>query len=203
MSGVNFRPVYEDLFRRAASFKAPETAEKKVCAAAVISEAVEKAKGVRGDSLLNDPETAGMWNDVKAQLTVILVELIAKLCGLYGLRSRKNRECAISFVEAVLADTETLALLDGADRPLNADACSVLACALGRFCRDEFEAYAVARRKRQMDGRCGRGRIQCTPLPDPVFDPTLFRQRLQIGVGNEQDESECTLLQRRFGRVDK
>ena len=162
--------AYRDAFMAAQSIdreaRAAKMAEKKDRAAAIISDAIEQAKAVRGDSSLNDPESVGRWNDVKAQLTAVLVELVAKLCGLYGLRTGEIRESAVSFVEAALADTEALALLGGNDGAPDTDAYGILAGALGHFCRNNFEAYAIAR-------------IKLAPLPDPGFDPAFFKQYLQ------------------------
>ena len=146
--------------------RAAEVEAKKDRAAAIISEAIEQAKAVRGDSSLNEPEKAGLWNDVKTQLTAVLVELVAKLCGLYGLRTGEIRESAVSFAETVLSDPETLALLGGNDGSPGAEAYGVLTGALAHFCRNNFEAYAIAR-------------IKLTPLPDPGFDTALFKQYLQ------------------------
>lgn len=161
--------AYRDAFMAAQGIdreaRAAEVAEKKDRAEAIISAAIEQAKNVKGDSALNDPENAGEWNDVKAQLTAVLVELVAKLCGLYGLRTGEIRESAVSFVETVLSDAETLALLGDDDGSPDADSYGLLTGALGHFCRNNFEAYAVAR-------------IKLAPLPDPGFDPALFKQYL-------------------------
>ena len=165
--------AYRDAFMAAQSIdreaKAAQVAEKKERAATIISEAIEKAKAVKGDAKLTDKETddgSTPWNDVKAQLTAVLVELLAKLCSLYGLRSAEIRKSAVEFVENVLSDTGTLDLLrDGGE--LDGDSYGTLAGALGHFCRNNFEAYAVAR-------------IKCAPRPDLGFDLALFKRYLEI-----------------------
>ena len=147
--------------------KAAKVADKRVRADAIISEAIEKARAVKGDSELTDQDNGGaQWNDVKAQLTAVLVELLAKLCGLYGLRTGEIRKNTVEFVENVLSDAGSIDLLRDDDGVLGGDGYGTLAGALGHFCRNNFEAYAVAR-------------IRRTPLPGLGFDTAAFRQYLE------------------------
>ena len=148
--------------------KAAKVADKKERADAIIAGAIEKARAVTGDSKLTDDRENGgaQWNDVKASLTAVLVELLAKLCGLYGLRTGEIRKNAVEFVENVLSDAGAIDLVrdDGGD--LDGDSYGTLAGALGHFCRNNFEAYAVAR-------------IRRTPLPRLGFDAAAFRLYLE------------------------
>ena len=165
--------AYRDAFMAAQSIdreaKAAKVADKRERAAAIISEAVEKAKAVKGESRLGDEEDGGapaQWNDVKAQLSVVLVELLAKLSGLYGLHSRDIRESSVGFVETVLSDAEVLDAIRNDNGDLDGDSYGTLAGALGHFFRNNFEAYAVAR-------------IRLAPLPGLGFDIQLFRHHLE------------------------
>jgi predicted GTPase/uncharacterized protein (DUF697 family) len=163
--------AYRDAFMAAQEIdreaKVAKVADKKDRAVAIISEAIEKARALKGDFTRSELEKDNdAWNDVKARLTAVLVELLAKLCGLYGLRNRELRESAVAFVDAVLSDVATADMIRGDGDELNGASYGMLAGALGHFCRNNFEAYAVAR-------------IRCTPLPDPGFDPVLFRQYLE------------------------
>jgi predicted GTPase/uncharacterized protein (DUF697 family) len=163
--------AYRDAFMAAQSIdreaKAAGVAGKKGRANAIISEAIEQAKAVKGECNLGETdEASAQWNDVKAKLSVVLIELLAKLSGLYGLRSREIRESAVAFVETTLSDAETLDMVRNNDGELDGDSYGTLAGALGHFCRNNFEAYAVAR-------------IRCAPLPGLGFDLALFRQSLE------------------------
>ena len=165
--------AYRDAFMAAQSIdreaKAAKVADRKDRAVTFISEAVEKAKAVKGDAKLTDKESGDSsteWNDVKARLSVVLVELLAKLCGLYGLRTREIRESAVGFVENVLSDTEILDTIRNDDGELDGDSYGTLTGALGHYFRNNFEAYAVAR-------------IKCAPLPGLGFDLELFKQYLE------------------------
>ncbi len=165
--------AYRDAFMAAQDIdreaKAANVANKKERAVAIVSEAIEKAKAVKGESNLNEQEKDGasaQWNDVKAELSVVLVELLAKLSGLYGLRSREIRESAVGFAETVLSDAEVLDAIRDEDGDLDGKSYGMLAGALGHFCRNNFEAYAVAR-------------IKCAPLPGLGFELGLFKQYLE------------------------
>ena len=165
--------AYRDAFMAAQNIdreaKAARVSDKRERANAIIAEAIEQAKAVKGESGLADKETddsSAEWNDVKAKLSVVLIELLAKLTGLYGLHSREIRESSVAFVEDVLSDAETLDMLRGNDGELDGDSHGLLAGALGHFCRNNFEAYAVAR-------------IRCTPLPGLGLNLALFRQYLE------------------------
>ena len=165
--------AYRDAFMAAQSIdreaKAAKVADKRDRAVAIISEAIEKARDVKGDSSLTDQDSGSdstQWNDVKAQLTAVLVELLAKLCGLYGLHSRDIRGTAVGFAETVLADAETLDMIRDDDGDLCGNSYGMLAGAIGHFFRNNFEAYAVAR-------------IKCAPLPGLGFDLHLFKQYLE------------------------
>lgn len=165
--------AYRDAFMAAQSIdreaKAARVADKKDRAAAIVSEAIKNAKAVKGEAKLSDKESgdgSAQWNDVKAKLSVVLVELLAKLSGLYGLHSREIREDAVAFVETVLSDAGVLDAVRNDDGELDGDSYGTLAGAFGHFCRNNFEAYAVARIKR-------------SPLPGLGFDLDLFRQYLE------------------------
>jgi predicted GTPase/uncharacterized protein (DUF697 family) len=165
--------AYRDAFMAAQSIdreaKAARVADKKDRAAAIVSEAIKNAKAVKGEAKLSDKESgdgSAQWNDVKAKLSVVLVELLAKLSGLYGLHSREIREDAVAFVETVLSDAGVLDAVRNDDGELDGDSYGTLAGALGHFCRNNFEAYAIARIKR-------------SPLPGLGFDLDLFRQYLE------------------------
>lgn len=165
--------AYRDAFMAAQGInreaKAAKVADRKDRADAIISEAIEKAKAVKGESRLADQDAGdatAQWNDVKAKLSLVLVELLAKLSALYGLHSREIREDAVDFAEAVLSDAEILdAARDNRGDP-GADGYGTLAGALGHFCRNNFEAYAVAR-------------IRRAPLPGLGFELPLFEQYLE------------------------
>lgn len=165
--------AYRDAFMAAQSIdreaKAAKVADKKDRAIAIVSEAIEKAKAVKGEAKLTDKESgdgSAQWNDVKAKLSVVLVELLAKLSGLYGLHSKEIKEDAVAFAETVLSDAEVLDAVRNDDGELDGDSYGTLAGALGHFCRNNFEAYAIAR-------------IKCSPLPGLGFDPELFKQYLE------------------------
>lgn len=165
--------AYRDAFMAAQSIdreaKAARVADKKDRAVAIISEAIEKAKAVKGESKLTDKESGDastQWNDVKAKLSVVLVELLAKLSGLYGLHSREIKEDAVAFVETVLSDAEVLDAVRNDDGELDGDSYGTLTGALGHYFRNNFEAYAIAR-------------IKCAPLPGLGFDSDLFKQYLE------------------------
>ena len=167
--------AYRDAFMAAQCIdreaKAARVADKKDQAVAIISEAIEKAKAVKGESKLGEQESkeaaaaTAQWNDVKAKLSVVLVELFAKLSGLYGLHSREIRESSVAFVETVLSDTGILDMVRD-DGELGPDSYGTIAGALGHFFRNNFEAYAVAR-------------IKCAPLPGLGFELPLFKQYLE------------------------
>ena len=165
--------AYRDAFMAAQSIdreaKAARVADKKDRAVAIVSEAIEKAKAVKGESKLTDKESgdgSSQWNDVKAKLSVVLVELLAKLSVLYGLYGREIKENAVAFVESVLSDPEAVEAVRNDDGELDGNSYGTLAGALGHFCRNNFEAYAVAR-------------IRCAPLPGLGFDLELFKQYLE------------------------
>jgi len=165
--------AYRDAFMAAQSIdreaKAARVADKKDRAIAIVSAAIEKAKAVKGEAKLTDKESgdgSALWNDVKAKLSVVLVELLAKLSGLYGLQSRKIREDAVNFVESVLSNAEVLDAIRNNDGELDSNSYGTLTGALGHFCRNNFEAYAIAR-------------IKCSPLPGLGFDLELFKQYLE------------------------
>lgn len=165
--------AYRDAFMAAQSIdreaKAARVADKKDRAIAIVSEAIEKAKAVKGEAKLTDKDSgdgSAQWNDVKAKLSVVLVELLAKLSGLYGLHSREIKEDAVAFVESVLSDAEVLDAVRNDDGELDGDSYGTLAGALGHFCRNNFEAYVIAR-------------IKCSPLPGLGFDLELFKQYLE------------------------
>ena len=162
--------AYRDAFMAAQDIdreaKAAKVADKKDRAVEIISEAIAKAGAVKGDAKLTDPEGGTQWNDVKAQLTAVLVELLARLSGLYGLHSREIRESAVGFVEDVLSDAEVLDMIRDDDGDLGKDGYALLAGAVGHFFRNNFEAYAVARIKR-------------APLPALGFELPLFKQHLE------------------------
>ena len=165
--------AYRDAFMAAQSIdreaKAAKVADKKDRAIAIVSEAIEKAKAVKGEAILTDKESgdgSAQWNDVKAKLSVVLVELLAKLSGLYGLHSREIKEDAVAFVETVLSDAEVLDAVRNDDGELDGDSYGTLTGALGHYFRNNFEAYAIAR-------------IKCAPLPGLGFDSDLFKQYLE------------------------
>ena len=165
--------AYRDAFMAAQSIdreaKAARVADKKERAIAIISEAIEKAKAVKGESKLTDRESgdsSAQWNDVKAKLSVVLVELLAQLSGLYGLHSREIKEDAVAFVESVLSDAEVLDVVRNDDGELDGDSYGMLAGAFGHYFRNNFEAYAIAR-------------IRCAPLPGLGFELGLFKQYLE------------------------
>ncbi len=163
--------AYRDAFMAAQGIdreaKAARVADKKDRAVEIVADAVEKAKAVKGKAKLNGGEQRdAQWNDVKAQLSVVLVELLAKLSSLYGLHGREIRESAVNFVETVLSDTEVLNAIRDDDGDLGSDSYGTLAGALGHFFRNNFEAYAVAR-------------IRRAPLPGLGFDLDLFKQYLE------------------------
>ncbi len=165
--------AYRDAFMAAQSIdreaKAARVADKKDRAIAIVSEAIEKAKAVKGEAKLTDKESgdgSAQWNDVKAKLSVVLVELLAKLSGLYDLHSREIKEDAVAFVETVLSDADVLDAVRNDDAEPDDDSYGTLAGALGHFCRNNFEAYAIAR-------------IKCSPLPGLGFDLELFKQYLE------------------------
>jgi predicted GTPase/uncharacterized protein (DUF697 family) len=173
LSNAMLPAAYRDAFMAAQSIdreaKAAKVAEKRDRADAIISEAVEKAKSVKGESKLGDGENgdaASQWNDVKAQLSVVLVELLAKLSGLYGIHGREIRESSVGFVENVLSDAEVLDTIRDDDGDLDGDSYGMLAGALGHFFRNNFEAYAVAR-------------IRLAPLPGLGFELPLFKRHLK------------------------
>ena len=166
--------AYRDAFMAAQSIdreaKAARVADKKDRAEAIVSEAIEKAKAVKGGSLLNEQangDASVQWNDVKAKLSVVLIELLAKISSLYGLHGRVIRESTVGFVESVLSDAEILDAIRDDDGDLGADSYGLLAGALGHFFRNNVEAYAIAR-------------IRCAPLPGLGFDMELFKQYLEI-----------------------
>ena len=164
--------------------KAAGVADKKERAIAIVSEAIDKAKAVKGEAKLTDTESGGasaQWNDVKAKLSVVLVELLAKLSGLYGLYGREIKENAVAFVESVLSDPEAVEAVRNDDGELDGNSYGTLTGALGHFCRNNFEAYAVAR-------------IRRTPLPGLGFDPALFKQYLAAykeGMGAKPNILVC------------
>ena len=165
--------AYRDAFMAAQSIdreaKAARVADKKDRAVAIVSEAIEKAKVVKGESKLTDKESgdsSAQWNDVKAKLSVVLVELLAKLSVLYGLYGREIKEDAVAFVESVLSDAEVPDAVRDDDGELDGNSYGTLAGALGHFCRNNFEAYAIAR-------------IKCAPLPGLGFELPLFKQYLE------------------------
>jgi len=165
--------AYRDAFMAAQSIdreaKAARVADKKDRAAAIVSEAVGKAKAVKGESKLSDKESGDastQWNDVKAKLSVVLVELLARLSGLYGLRSREIRDSAVSFADSVLSDADVLEAIRNDGAELDGDSYGTLAGALGHYFRNNFEAYAIAR-------------IKCAPLPGLGFELGLFKQYLK------------------------
>lgn len=162
--------AYRDAFMAAQSIdrgaKAARVADKKERAIAIVAEAIEKAKAVKGEAKLTDKESgdgSAQWNDVKAKLSVVLVELLAKLSGLYGLHNRAIKEDAVAFVEIVLSDAKVLDAIRNDDGELDGNSYGTLAGALGHFCRNNFEAYTIAR-------------IKCSPLPGLGFDLELFKQ---------------------------
>lgn len=163
--------AYRDAFMAAQSIdreaKAARVADKKDRAVAIVSEAIKNAKAVKGEAKLTDQENDDtQWNDVKAKLSVVLIELLAKLSGLYGLHNREIRESAVDFVEAVLSDTEVLDAVRSDGGELDDDSYGTLAGALGHYFRNNFEAYAIAR-------------IKCSPLPGLGFDLAIFKQYLE------------------------
>lgn len=165
--------AYRDAFMAAQNIdreaKAAKVADKKDRAIAIVSAAIEKAKAVKGEARLDDKESGDdsvQWNDVNAQLSVVLVELLAKLSSLYGLHRKEIREDAVRFVEWTLDDTKVFDAIRNDNGELDGDSYGTLAGALGHFCRNNFESYAVAR-------------IKCAPLPGLGFDSDLFKQYLE------------------------
>ncbi len=162
--------AYRDAFMAAQSIdreaKAARVADKKERAIAIVSEAIQKAKAVKGEAKLTDQENDDtQWNDVKAKLSVVLIELLAKLSGLYNLRGRDVRESAVGFVENVLSDADVLDAVCNDKGKFDGDCYGTLTGALGHYSRNNFEAYAIAR-------------IKCSPLPGLGFDLQLFKQYL-------------------------
>ena len=162
--------AYRDAFMAAQSIdreaKAARVADKKERAIAIVSEAIQKAKAVKGEAKLTDQENDDtQWNDVKAKLSVVLIELLAKLSGLYNLRGRDVRESAVGFVENVLSDADVLDAVRNDKGKFDGDCYGTLTGALGHYSRNNFEAYAIAR-------------IKCSPLPGLGFDLQLFKQYL-------------------------
>ena len=141
--------AYRDAFMAAQSIdreaKAARVAEKKERAQAIIAAAVKAAEECGAD-------------DLKGPLTAVLVEMLAKLSALYGLRGGDIRTRTVDFAEKLLDEVFSEENEDAEMR--NA---GTLAGALGSFMRNNFEAYAVAR-------------IKGTPLPDLGFDIELFKQ---------------------------
>ena len=163
--------AYRDAFMAAQSIdreaKAARVADKKERAIAIVSEAIQKAKAVKGEAKLTDQENDDtQWNDVKAKLSVVLIELLAKLSGLYNLRGRDVRESAVGFVENVLSDADVLDAVRNDKGKFDGDCYGTLTGALGHYSRNNFEAYAIAR-------------IKCSPLPGLGFDLALFKQYLE------------------------
>ncbi len=163
--------AYRDAFMAAQSIdreaKAARVADKKEHAIAIVSEAIQKAKAVKGEAKLTDQENDDtQWNDVKAKLSVVLIELLAKLSGLYNLRGRDVRESAVGFVENVLSDADVLDAVRNDKGKFDGDSYGTLTGALGHYFRNNFEAYAIAR-------------IKCSPLPGIGFDLALFKQYLE------------------------